>query len=144
MKPFLPFSRALVTWPHKSQFFAHNSPGLHFYPTSCGVIRNQRQKNTSNPIFKYPKYSNMKYKDFWKFLGEWFSICVEKDNKNCFCSAQGFPLRRSVMPDSQLEIVKDKFLTSTAHWSLWRILGLFTYRPLYLSTDVRTCGSDLM
>ena len=24
-KPFLPFSRELVTWPHKNQFFAHNS-----------------------------------------------------------------------------------------------------------------------
>ena len=28
----------------KKQFFAYNSSGLHFYPTSCGVIRNQRRK----------------------------------------------------------------------------------------------------
>ena len=35
----------------------YNSAGLHFYPTSCGVIRNQRrkQKNTSDPILKIRK-----------------------------------------------------------------------------------------
>ena len=38
------FSRLAEHWPQKNQFFAHNSSGLHFYPTSCGVIRNQRRK----------------------------------------------------------------------------------------------------
>ena len=33
-------------------------------------------KNTSKPIFKWPKYEILKYKDFWKFFGEWFSICA--------------------------------------------------------------------
>ena len=70
---FFPISRTLVTWPHKNQFFSHNSPGLDFYPTSCGVIRNQRQKYVSTNL----QISKIfKYKDFWKFLGEWFSICV--------------------------------------------------------------------
>ena len=69
---FFPFSRALVTWPPKKAVFAHNSSGLHFYPTSCGVIWNQRQKYIKT-YFQISKI--LKYKVFWKFLGEWFSIC---------------------------------------------------------------------
>ena len=37
----------------KKQFFAYNSSGLHFYPTSCGVIRNQRRKIRQIPSSKY-------------------------------------------------------------------------------------------
>ena len=33
----------------------HNTAGLHFYPTSCGVIRNQRRKIRRIPSSKYEK-----------------------------------------------------------------------------------------
>ena len=46
---------------------------ISFYPTSRGVIRNQRKKIRRN--LSTNSQNTKKYNDFWKFLGEWFSIC---------------------------------------------------------------------
>ena len=75
MKLFLPFSRALVTWPSKNQFFAHDS-------SAWGVIFTLRHAGWFGITISVKKYVGtylqiskiFKYKDFWKFLGEWFGI----------------------------------------------------------------------
>ena len=40
----------------------------------------------------------------------------------------------------QLEIVGDEFVTSIGHDDEFHMLCEFTFRPLYLSTDVHTYG----
>ena len=68
---------SLIKWPPKKQFFIRNSSGLHFYPTSCGVIWNQRRvKNTSKPIFKYPKCSNANKRIFESSLASDFVFAI--------------------------------------------------------------------
>ena len=63
MKSFLLFSRALVTWPPKKQFFTHNSCfRVAFLPY---VMRGDLWyeicvKKTWKPILKYPKYPNIR------------------------------------------------------------------------------------
>ena len=61
---------------------------------------------------------------------------VESVNKNGIWSIKDntIPLRCLVKVNCQLEIVGDESVTS----SLWRILCEYTFRPLYLSTDVQT------
>ena len=52
---------------------------------------------------------------------------VEKNNKNCFWSVS---LGCSVMPDSRLKIVKDKFLTSIDYYDEFHVDLLFD-RSIY-------------
>ena len=62
MKPFLLFSRALATWPPKK----FSPSGLHFHPTSCGVIRHQCRKY----VYYYFLMSEvLKNRNFKKFHG---------------------------------------------------------------------------
>ena len=59
MKPFLPSSQALVTWPPKKQFFADNFSGLHLTLRHAGDSESV-PKNLSKHSLKYPKYSNIR------------------------------------------------------------------------------------
>ena len=62
------FSRLAEHWlrDHLKSSFSPNFSGLHFYPTSYRVIRNQHRKiRRSSP-------SNIKNKDFRKFIGDRF------------------------------------------------------------------------
>ena len=54
------------------QFFAYNSSGLHFYLTSCGMIRNQRQKIRRNVPWQIENTLIL------KILGEWISACASQ------------------------------------------------------------------
>ena len=71
-----------VTWPPKIAIF-RITPA--FFLTSCGVMTDEESASkilrnlNLYLIFKYPKYEILKYKDFWIFLCEWFSICVLSD-----------------------------------------------------------------
>ena len=70
------FSRFGERWSrdHLKAVFAYNFSGLHFYPTSCGVIRNQRRKIRQN------WFSSNENTEILKILGEWISACVPTYN----------------------------------------------------------------
>ena len=75
MKPFLPFSRALITWPPEKQFSPITPQGCIFTLRHAGWFGISVQKYVEN----YLQVSEiLKYKDFWEFLGEWFSICEQE------------------------------------------------------------------
>ena len=72
MKPFLPFSWALVTWPPKKHFSPITPQGCIFTLRHAGWFGISAKKYVQPYA---PTSEILKYKDFWKFLGEWFSIC---------------------------------------------------------------------
>ena len=65
---------------------------------------------------------------------------VEKVDINCIWSIKDktILLECSVMLNYQLKIVGERICDF--YWSFWRIFCKFTFRPLYLSTDVHTYG----